>query len=176
MIDWYDLSLYKLSSDTYLGWWRKAGACQALQSSVSNYLHVKLSGISFQQAISRRVNKILSNKLFPEDWTKFLCKKFTEAKSFHLTTNSASQAKRFSPKNSEQCFQQNNDVFWDVIRDQYMCRRAVSGIPSDSNRVDCGATLVARKSYYDEEYSVYLCGRASLLSLMAVRRFMSYSV
>ena len=46
-----------------------------------------------------------------------------------------------------------------------ICRRVVSGIPSDSNCVDRGATLVARKSYYDEEYSVYLCGRASLLSL-----------
>ena len=55
-----------------------------------------------------------------------------------------------------------------------MCHRAVSGIPSDGNRVDCGAMLVARKSYYDEEYSVYLCGRASLLSLTAVRRFASY--
>ena len=62
------------------------------------------------------------------------------------------------------------------VRLWYMCRRAVSGIPSDGNRVDCGATLVARKSYYDEEYSVYLCGRASLLSLTAVRRFASYSV
>ena len=57
-----------------------------------------------------------------------------------------------------------------------MCRRAVSGIPSDGNRVSSGATLVARKSYYDEEYSVYLCRRASLLSLAAVRRFASYSV
>ena len=57
-----------------------------------------------------------------------------------------------------------------------MCRRAVSGIPSDGNRVDCSATLVARKSYYDEEYSVYLCGQASLLSLTAVRRFASYLV
>ena len=57
-----------------------------------------------------------------------------------------------------------------------MCRRAVSGIPSDGNHVDRGATLVARKSYYDEEYSVYLCGRASLLSLTAVHRFASYSV
>ena len=52
----------------------------------------------------------------------------------------------------------------------------MSGILSDGNRVDCGAMLIARKSYYDEEYSVYLCGRASLLSLMAVRRFASYSV
>ena len=57
-----------------------------------------------------------------------------------------------------------------------MCRRAVSGIPSDDNRVGHGAISVARKSYYDEEYSVYLCGRASSLSLMAVRRFASYSV
>ena len=57
-----------------------------------------------------------------------------------------------------------------------MCRKAVSGIPSDGNRVECGTTLVARKSYYDKEYSVYLCGRASLLSLTAVRRFASYSV
>ena len=57
-----------------------------------------------------------------------------------------------------------------------MCRRAVSVIPSDGNRVEGGAMLVARKSYYDEEYSVYLCGRASSLSLTAVRRFASYSV
>ena len=57
-----------------------------------------------------------------------------------------------------------------------MCRRAVSGIPSDGNRIGSGATLVARKSYYDEEYSVYLCGRASLLSLAAVHRFASYLV
>ena len=57
-----------------------------------------------------------------------------------------------------------------------ICRRAVSGIPSDGDRVKCGATLIARKSYCDEEYSVYLCGRASLLSLTAVRRFASYSV
>ena len=58
----------------------------------------------------------------------------------------------------------------------YMCRRAVSGILSDGNRVGHSATFVARKSYYNEEYSVYLCGRASLLSLTAVRQFASYSV
>ena len=57
-----------------------------------------------------------------------------------------------------------------------MCRRAVSGIPSNGDRVGCGAMLVARESYYDEEYSVYLCGRASLLSLTAVHQFASYSV
>ena len=49
-----------------------------------------------------------------------------------------------------------------------MCRRAVSGIPSDDNRIGRGAISVARKSYYDEEYSVYLCRRASSLSLTAV--------
>ena len=57
-----------------------------------------------------------------------------------------------------------------------MCHRAVSGIPSDGNHVSRGAIFVARKSYYDKEYSVYLCGRASLLSLRAVRQFASYSV
>ena len=62
------------------------------------------------------------------------------------------------------------------ISDLNICRRAVRGIPSDGNRVECGAMLVARKSYYNEEYSVYLCGRASLLSLTAVRRFTSYLV
>ena len=49
-----------------------------------------------------------------------------------------------------------------------MCRRAVSGIPSVDNRVGRGTISVARKSYNDEEYSVYLCGRASSLSLTAV--------
>ena len=58
----------------------------------------------------------------------------------------------------------------------YICRRAVSGIPSDGNRVGRGTMFVARKSYYDEEYSVYLCGRASLLSLTVVHQFASYSV
>ena len=53
----------------------------------------------------------------------------------------------------------------------YICSRAVSGIPSDDNRIGRSAISVARKSYYDEEYSVYLCGRASSLSLTAVRRF-----
>ena len=57
-----------------------------------------------------------------------------------------------------------------------MCRRAVSGIPSDGNRISHSAMFVARKSYYDEEYSVYLCRWASLLSLTAVHRFVSYSV
>ena len=62
------------------------------------------------------------------------------------------------------------------IQNLSMCRRAVSGIPSDGNHVSRGAIFVARKSYYNEEYSVYLCGWASLLSLMAVCRFVSYSV
>ena len=59
MIDWYDLSLYKLSSDTYLGWWGKADTCQ-----------VKVK------------------QLFQEEWTKFLSGKLTEAKQLFLTTKS----------------------------------------------------------------------------------------
>ena len=39
-----------------------------------------------------------------------------------------------------------------------ICRRAVSGIPSDGNRVGPGAILVVRISYYDEEYSVICVG------------------
>ena len=49
--------------------------------------------------------------------------------------------------------------------------------PADSNfQCDAhpGTPLVV--GLYDEEYSVYLCRRASLLSLTAVRRFASYSV
>ena len=39
-----------------------------------------------------------------------------------------------------------------------MCHRAVSGIPSDGDRVGRGASFVARIYYYDEEYSVIYAG------------------
>ena len=54
-----------------------------------------------------------------------------------------------------------------------MCRRAVSGIPSDSNRVGHRAMFVARKSYC-------LFVQASFLTIshggLAVHRLASYSV
>ena len=39
-----------------------------------------------------------------------------------------------------------------------MCRRAVSGIPSDGYRVGRGVSFVVRISYYDKEYSVIYAG------------------
>ena len=71
---------------------------------------------------------------------------------------------------SPNCFDRITEVLENITLFNTMCHRAVSGIPSDGNRVGHGAIFVARKSYYDEEYSVYLCGQASSLSLMETKR------